>query len=1063
MSLYTRARKHIDMDRVKEIHEEKIKERINKIALQEKEYLLYFTQNTVPKYYDWRTGKFNENSLEEINKLVCNRLEKLDDALSEGMTSKDFKYLYGGVITYDILSINPTAVSSTFAQDCINASSEVTSHMFGPNFPGSHINSIGDFSPQSYSKVDVLATASWNSIQDVTPSGWTPENSYEYVDSVSDVVTPGQESDVFKDTLFGEVTVTGTDFSLSTGDDEDPSQENTVDIADLETLFPGVTFPTGHPIPGETDREPPYEASMLLRTFKSIKVGQEITFNYSFTSLETEEDGAGLPINPIYRGETRDVAGDDSNMDDYAFVLIAGRVQKIVSVMARDGNNIDFNFQPNADDYYKPDVLQSRFPLTGRYRYTVKSDDIDDYGNLKLFVGVMDAGDGSYESNLDVTNFKLDSSRLAAGQLGKTTDAYNLGTSVASLNPNKKKGEKKDREKNTFAKKYGLPDDYLDRLSKAAAYFTNNVGNIYVPMGLGTGTMGVKEKVDELMIKAFEKQGFTKKQIETIQKNKLLKITSKRVKSDYDRTVERWEKEREEREKITRQAMDRRPRIGVQPGGGGTRDIGMPKQKTRIGVQPGGGGTRDITSTNQKSRFGVQPGGGGTRDIGMPDQKGGRSINPNLIGRGLRSATDQIRYGGKMMFQGNPAGRAPGLSNYWSPDPKTAATYTNPGKGKGIPGRGPNPTGTLTTARRPPGTPRVTRGITGTPQFKFPQGSPPPSKMITQMADDAAVSIAKKTAATKASKFLGRAVPVAGAAIAVADAGMRASKGDYAGAVLSGLSAVPGPAGWAALAVQIATDAAGFTGGVKEQQEFDNYGDYIKGAAKIAKKDKIKIDRNAMLDLFLRELSKDNKLSNKDKEFLVAIFTDAEGLEKDDVITFVKKIQKKLMDGKSIEEQLYPGQPSPNGFPDTPPLQLAPNGYHQEFGKRSNRYRRLDPISAKTMDKVGTDDPETNKQVAAAAADSEPKKLPSGAVKKYARRNVVKKESNNLYTRSTKYIDMKRVKEMREEKIKEQRASKIVERQLENVAELKEIEKSVDWRSDLNEMMTTAWPRIPKD
>ena len=171
----------------------------------------------------------------------------------------------------------------------------------------------------------------------------------------------------------------------------------------------------------------------------------------------------------------------------------------------------------------------------------------------------------------------------------------------------------------------------------------------------------------------------------------------------------------------------------------------------------------------------------------------------------------------------------------------------------------------------------------------------------------------------------------------------------------------------AALGVQIATDAAGFTGGVKEQQEFDNYGDYIKDAAKIAKRDKIKIDRNAMLDLFLRELSKNNKLSSKDKEFLVAIFTDAEGLEKDDVITFIKKIQKKLMDGKSIKEQLYPGQPSPNGFPDTPPPKLAPNGYHPEFGKKANRYRRLDPVSAVMMRKVGTDDPKTNKQVSDAA------------------------------------------------------------------------------------------------
>jgi len=349
----------------------------------------------------------------------------------------------------------------------------------------------------------------------------------------------------------------------------------------------------------------------------------------------------------------------------------------------------------------------------------------------------------------------------------------------------------------------------------------------------------------------------------------------------------------------------------------------------------------------------------------------------------LRSVTDQARFGGDKMFQGNPKGRAPGLSNYWSPEPQTAATYSNPGAGKGIPGRGPDPTGTLTTTQRPPGTPRVTRGLTGTPQFKFPQGSPPPANMLTQMADDAAVAAAKKAAATKTGKLLGRAVPVAGAAIAVADASIRVNNGDYAGAVLSGLSAIPGPAGWAALGLQIATDAAGFTGGVKEQQEFDNYGDYIKGAAKIAKKNKIKIDRNAMLDLFLRELSKNNKLSDKDKEFLVAIFTDAEGLEKDDVISFVKKIQKKLMDGESIKEQIitekkrlksvkdipgyYDGKPSPLGFPVEEPPKMK-NGFHPDLvdGKKvANRFNRLDPTSAKAMPPTGN--PHIDKKVRAAA------------------------------------------------------------------------------------------------
>lgn len=150
MHLYSRALKHIDMKCVKNLHENKIAEQI---ALAEKQYLLYFAENTIPKYYDWETGQFNVTPLAEIKETVLKRLEEIEDALSEGMKMKNFKYLYGNELGSQILSISPTLVSSTFAQDLISASGEVTSHMFGPDFPGSHINSIGDFNPQSYSKV----------------------------------------------------------------------------------------------------------------------------------------------------------------------------------------------------------------------------------------------------------------------------------------------------------------------------------------------------------------------------------------------------------------------------------------------------------------------------------------------------------------------------------------------------------------------------------------------------------------------------------------------------------------------------------------------------------------------------------------------------------------------------------------------------------------------------------------------------------------------------------------------------------------------------------------------
>jgi len=147
---------------------------------------------------------------------------------------------------------------------------------------------------------------------------------------------------------------------------------------------------------------------------------------------------------------------------------------------------------------------------------------------------------------------------------------------------------------------------------------------------------------------------------------------------------------------------------------------------------------------------------------------------------------------------------------------------------------------------------------------------------------------------------------------------------------------------------------------------------------------------------------------------------------------------------RQLQGPLYPGQPSPNGFPDTPPPELAPNGYHPEYGKQAKRYTKLDPISAKTMNQVGTDDPETNKQVAAAAADPKTKKRVHAGAKKYAKRNVVKKESNNLYVRSRKYIDMDFVKDLHEVKIKKR-----------NIAEKKKQQEIILDKLKKNEMKTS--------
>lgn len=64
---------------------------------------------------------------------------------------------------------------------------------------------------------------------------------------------------------------------------------------------------------------------------------------------------------------------------------------------------------------------------------------------------------------------------------------------------------------------------------------------------------------------------------------------------------------------------------------------------------------------------------------------------------------------------------------------------------------------------------------------------------------------------------------------------------------------------------------------------------------------------------------------------------------------------------KQFSKALYPGQPSPNGFPDTPVPKQLPNGFHQDYGKRANMYNTIDKTSATSMPLTG--DPEIDAKV----------------------------------------------------------------------------------------------------
>ena len=165
----------------------------------------------------------------------------------------------------------------------------------------------------------------------------------------------------------------------------------------------------------------------------------------------------------------------------------------------------------------------------------------------------------------------------------------------------------------------------------------------------------------------------------------------------------------------------------------------------------------------------------------------------------------------KFMYQGNFAGKAPGLSNYFAPNPKVAATYTRPGGLKGIPFVKGDATGSLTRFKVPDGA-KLTRNMTGFQQFKLNPSQMKNLGMGLTVAGDDVAGVAAKSAGKFGVKTLGkfgaRAIPFAGAGLSIADSISRFGKGDYTGAALAAGSAIPGPVGWASLGGLAAKDIA---------------------------------------------------------------------------------------------------------------------------------------------------------------------------------------------------------------------------------------------------------------
>lgn len=387
MNTYKRALRHININDVKRKREEKIVEQKIKEGVLEKEIQeTEIFKSIVEKYKsDWRKE------------------------LSEGMTTKDFEYLYG--ISLSNIQINSVMggmnVDGQFAQNLVQASSNTTDYQLAPQFPGSYINSIGDNQVTSQSSADIKA---------------------------------------YFDTTFGNVNGGSTQYTLTTGPEGiPPGEENppgsVVQKVNLETAL-GITLPSGFPN-GELDGSP-IEGSALKRVFSNAQPGKRINFNWSFSSSE-------------------DTLGPGS-VDDYAFVAIKGQVTKLVSVLTKG------------------------LKYSGQFIYTVKPEDILPNGTVEIGIGVMDVYDPYVQSSFTISNF---GTFWDAGSLGSTTDAADLGMSVAAATPTpekKKKSELEPISKTT----YFNPDQFGQANFTGKDLENWNAGKIYVN---GINKFGQKQSI----------------------------------------------------------------------------------------------------------------------------------------------------------------------------------------------------------------------------------------------------------------------------------------------------------------------------------------------------------------------------------------------------------------------------------------------------------------------------------------------------------------------------------------------------------------------------------------
>ena len=1120
MNRYTRIRKYIDINEVKRSNELRIAEQI---ALKEKKYLLYFIENTVPKYYDWEEGHFNKTSLAEIKIIVLKRLEEIESALSEGMKMKDFNYLYGGELGNQILSINPTLVSSTFAQNLIRAGGEVTSTMFGPDFPGSHINSIGNFDkPESLSKVDAQAhqgnrdTTSNNAFPHTEEGHRFPYQADDYTlptdvemnttrDSVQEAgyydnqlmqmiwpnygqvitdpntntehpwdefpiptdefftnkksydmnnLTQAQLDDVrdtrlgypagrfgglsgtyhhdnhFLDINYGQArSIDGKTFDLGIGldylldQDEEPEPplpqlgsgedlnfqqhnfgpgwdynysstgtdfEDSTDkehwqyitygeflVSHFEDIV-GVKFPPAlvekyrdsddtiyteyQQLGGEDyfDRDDSdfpngpqntansayYDISSNKKVIQNAQVGQKISFDYRLATTQYWDN-----YNYGYAG---DGSGDEGNFLDY----IDGPVQ-IYTIAGKNLTKIYDMHRELPDEEVTMDYgleMLNGLDATGSGEYIIRQEDIDPVtGALDFYVVLI--ADSSNWTILNVTNFEMDrvktSPERSAGSVADTTPAYDLGAPVAALASSKGKGKKKKDEEE---------EDEIDSTQDS-------------------DTETKEEDPTQDSDTETEKEDPTQD-------------------SEDSDTETKEEDPTQDSEDSDTEAIKSSPRKENKNG----QTLANPGEPSdRLGLLLKDGESEDDFHYYKGYRYSK----GSLQDTGIPigtspKYVGDKSIpyvhdyKPGYVYSNLQVtfSTDEM----KKKFEAHKDAVKAKYKNksnaWWASQPYHLNSLWKITVSTPFPGARPF----VDVGEKAPAESDGLEGLFDSEKLKnkYGEGLFAEFGKIYQKLNtiiDAGKAFAafllqqqgvnnytkinpyevqlpaedKKAIANAINKLFETQIPE--------ERWNNLSQADL-DLINDTLNPESGP-----------TPTNPYRKGTGANEDeyhniFNNLGEK-KGI-------KVKVTTNGKP--YVSEINDNYVFTDPDDATvkgapeLIKFFTTAAGAQKrkgaagggkytyqqfsgniDQLNLKMKNMPIRLRLPTPVSEELYPGQPSPNGFPDILPPKLAPNGYHPDYGKQAKRYTKLDPVSAVMMKKVGTEDPETNKLVAAAA------------------------------------------------------------------------------------------------